>query len=65
MFHNQIIFVILAAGKEFLYMRVYTQAFNDMRAATDFINEKGITKDRVLSLFQSDEGLYLLVYYAE
>lgn len=46
-------------------MKVYTQAFNDMRAATDFINEKGITKDRVLSLFQSDGGLYLLVYYAE
>lgn len=46
-------------------MKMYTQAFNDMRELNDFVNANDISKDRIVNVFQSKDGTYLLVYYAE
>lgn len=46
-------------------MRMYTRAFNDMREANSFVNEHGIAKDQIVSIFPAGDGTYLLVYYAE
>lgn len=46
-------------------MRMYTQAFNDMRELNTFVNAKGIEKDKIVSIFQNTDKTYLLVYYAE
>lgn len=46
-------------------MRLYTEAFNDKRAATKFINEWGIQKENIVTFFQETDGTYTLMYYAE
>lgn len=46
-------------------MKMFTQAANDMREINRFVNENGIEKDRIVNIFQSTDGTYLLVYYAE
>lgn len=46
-------------------MHLTTMAFNSMREATDFINEKGIRKEDIVTLFQAKEGLYFLSFYEE
>ena len=46
-------------------MKMYTRAFNDMRDANAYVNEHGIPQEHVVSIFQSNDGTYLLVYYAE
>ena len=44
---------------------MFTQAANDMRGINDFVNAKGISKDQIVEIIQSNDGTYLLVYYAE
>lgn len=46
-------------------MKMFTQAANDMREINTFVNENGIEKDHIVNIFQSTDGTYLLVYYAE
>lgn len=46
-------------------MKMYTRAFNDMRSLNNFVNEAGIAKKDIVSIFQSTDGTYILSYYAE
>lgn len=46
-------------------MRMYTRAFNKMSELNKFVNENGIRKDNIVSIFQSVDETYLLVYYGE
>ncbi len=46
-------------------MKMYTEAFNDMRELNKFVNENAIPKDMIINIFQSNDSTYLLVYYAE
>lgn len=46
-------------------MRMYTRAFNRMSELNKFVNDNGIQKDSIVSIFQSVDGTYLLVYYGE
>lgn len=46
-------------------MRMYTRGFNSMKDLNDYANAAGIAKDRIVSVFQSEDGTYLLVYYGE
>ena len=46
-------------------MRMFTHAANDMRAINDFVNEKGISQEQIVEVFQSNDGTYMLVYFAE
>ena len=44
-------------------MRMYTVGFNQMSEVNDYVNEKGITKEQIVSILQSASGTWLLVYY--
>lgn len=46
-------------------MRMRTKAANDMREINDFVNEKNIPKEHIVNIFQSSDGVYMLVYYSE
>lgn len=46
-------------------MKMYTRAFNLMKELNAFVNENKITKDRIVSIIQNHDGLYLLMYYGE
>ena len=46
-------------------MRMYTRAFNKMVELEGFVNENDIAKDQIVSITQSSDGNYFLVYYAE
>lgn len=46
-------------------MKMYTQAFNKMVEVNDFVNRSGIPQERIVNVFQSKDGTFLLVYYAE
>lgn len=46
-------------------MKMYTQSFNNARQANDFVNDHGIQKENIVTLFQNSDKTYLLVYYDE
>lgn len=46
-------------------MRLYTEAFNDMRELNKFVNREGITQEQIINIFQSKDGMFYLNYYAE
>lgn len=46
-------------------MRMYTEAANDMRQINQIVNEKGLTPDQIVNIFQNKDGLYVLVYFSE
>lgn len=46
-------------------MRMYTRAFNKMVELEQFVNERDISKDQIVSISQSSDQNYFLVYYAE
>lgn len=46
-------------------MKMITRAFNQMKELTDYVNDKGIKKDAIVSTFGSHDGLFFLVYYGE
>lgn len=46
-------------------MKMYTRAFNQMKELNTFVNENKIQKENIVSVLQSNDGTYLLVYYAE
>ena len=45
-------------------MKMYTQVFNSMRDLNDYVNDNGITQNRIVNIFSSD-GTFILVYYSE
>lgn len=46
-------------------MRMLTKAANDMREINNFVNEQHIKKEDIINIFQTMDGIFLLVYYAE
>ena len=56
---------IFVTTKTLIAMRMYTRAFNKMSELNKFVNENGIQKDNIVSIFQSVDETYLLVYYGE
>ena len=46
-------------------MKMYTEAANSLRDINDFVNEHNIPQDSIVSIIQSNDGVYMLVYYAE
>ena len=46
-------------------MKMYSSVFNTLRELNDFVNQKGIDKKNIVSTFQSNDGLYILMYYGE
>lgn len=46
-------------------MKMFTHAANDMREINQFVNENDIQKEHIVNVFQSTDGTYLLIYYAE
>lgn len=46
-------------------MRMHTIAANDMRALETEANRRGISKDQIVQVFQTVEGIFTMVYYEE
>ena len=46
-------------------MRLHTKAFNMLRELETYVNEKGIVRDQIVSVTQSAEELWVLVWYGE
>ena len=46
-------------------MIMLTHAANDMREINNFVNSKGIRQEDIVNIFQSKDGTYMLVYFAE
>lgn len=46
-------------------MRMYTKAANDLREINDFVNDMHIPKEHIVNIFQSNDGVYMLVYFEE
>lgn len=44
-------------------MEMRTYVANGMRDIEDFVNEKGITKDQILSISQNNDGTFVLYYF--
>ena len=46
-------------------MRMCTFAANQLRDIEKFVNENNIDKKDIVDIFQSKDGDFMLVYYAE
>lgn len=46
-------------------MKMYTKSFNSKLELATFVNEKGIAKKDIISVFQESDQLYTLIYYGE
>ncbi len=46
-------------------MRMETYAANQLRDIEKFVNEHGIEKKDIVDIFQSKDGDFMIVYYAE
>ena len=46
-------------------MKMYTRSFNDKRGLEKFVNESGIGKDQIISVFQESDKSYTIIYYAK
>ncbi len=46
-------------------MKMLTQAANDMREINNFVNQNGIPQENIVNIFQSKDGVYMLVYFVE
>ena len=65
MFYNSRSLHIFVSELNYFAMRMQTYAANQMREIEDFVNEKGIDRKNIVDIFQSKEGDFILVYYAE
>lgn len=45
--------------------KMCTFAANDMRAINQFVNENGIEKSQILSIFPAHDEEYILIYFEE
>lgn len=59
------ILLYLCDLQKYTTMRMYTRAFNKMRELTDFVNEHEIPQERIITIFESDEKNFILIYYAK
>lgn len=46
-------------------MKMFTKAANDMREINTFVNENRIPQENIVNIFQSKDGIYMLVYFTE
>ena len=46
-------------------MKMLTHAANKMREIEEFINENAIPKERIVNIFQSNDGTYMVIYFVE
>ena len=46
-------------------MKMFTYAFNDKRELTEFVNEKGISKEQIVNIYPEEDGMVVLHYYGE
>ena len=46
-------------------MKMFTIVTNGMREINDFVNEHAIPQEHIVNIFQSNDGTYTLVYFAE
>ena len=46
-------------------MRMYTETFNSARDLNDFVRNSDIQQDQIVTIFQANNGLFILMYYAE
>lgn len=44
-------------------MEMMSYSANFMRDITDFINAEHITKDRIVNIMQTNEGIFILNYF--
>ena len=44
-------------------MRLLTETFNKMRELTAFVNSHNISKENMLPVFQTNDGLFVLTYF--
>ena len=61
----QFCLAIFAVEQNYKTMRMQTFAANQMRDIENFVNESGIKKENIVGIFQSKDGDFELVYYAE
>lgn len=46
-------------------MKLRTETANTMRALVEFVNANNIQKENIVSMAETKDGLYLLVYFGE
>ena len=46
-------------------MRMNTKGFNKMTELRDFVNREAIDQENIVNIFQSKDGLFVLVYYVD
>jgi len=46
-------------------MNMLVHSENKLRDLEKFANENGITKDRIVNVFQSNDGTFQIIYYNE
>lgn len=46
-------------------MKLLSKGGNTMRELIDFVNQQNIKKENIVSLGETRDGLFLLVYFAE
>ena len=46
-------------------MRMFTIVKNDLREINDFVNAHSIPQEHIVNIFQSNDGAFTLVYFAE
>lgn len=46
-------------------MKMFTFAANDMRTINQFVNDHGIKKENIVSIFPAPDGTFLLSYFDE
>lgn len=46
-------------------MKMFTIVKNDLREINNFVNAHAIPQEHIVNIFQSNDGTFTLVYYAE
>ncbi len=46
-------------------MKMYTEAANSLRDINEFVNRNHIPKEHIVNIFESHDGTFMLVYFAE
>lgn len=46
-------------------MKMYTQSFNTMRGLNEYVNENHISQDSIVTIYETNDGIFLLIYYAD
>lgn len=44
-------------------MKLETMSFNKMRELQDYVNQEGISQDRIVSIFPNQDKTFTIVYY--